>query len=335
MAAAALVACGAFAGSAFGIEREDFIRLSGSVVKVESMRAQGGVAIGSGVVVAAERVVTNCHVTREALALAVVRRGERWPVQAQAVDARHDLCVLQVDGLPAQPVPLGRAGNLHIGQRVAALGYTGGVGLQASDGDVVALHPFDGAPVVQSTNWFTSGASGGGLFDEQSRLVAILTFRMRGGESHYFAAPAEWIAPQLSPLARYAPVEPMPGIEPPYWQRPAASQPEFLQAATLAQGGRWRELEALALRWTEAAPREPQSWFSRGLAEEGLGHLPAALDAFERSVSLDAAFAAGWLRIGLLSARMGLPDRARQALQTLRSLDADAATRLAARIEPK
>ena len=46
-----------------------------------------------------------------------------------------------------------------MGQKLTGVGYTGGVELQSSEGDVVALHRLDGAPVIQSTNWFTSGAS--------------------------------------------------------------------------------------------------------------------------------------------------------------------------------
>lgn len=333
-AAAWSAAAGLWSQGALALDRETFIRMGASVLKIEVIREQGGYALGSGVVVAEQKVVTNCHVTRQARAITVIKHGQRWPAQAQAVDAKHDLCVLQVDGIRSGAVELGQAGALRVGQRLTGVGYTGGVGLQSSEGDVVGLYRLDGAPVIQSTNWFTSGASGGGLFDEAMRLVGILTFRMRGGEAHYFAAPVEWLDQPLREPARFEPIQPIEAAETAYWQQPADAQPEFLQAASLAHAGRWAELKALALRWTQAAPQDPNPWYARGMAEESLDRLPDALDAFERSVAADPAFASGWLRLGLVRVRLGHTDRAREALRTLRALSAGLAAQLAERIGP-
>ena len=59
------------------------IRLSTSVLKVEVIRAQGGYSLGSGVVIGADLVATNCHVTREARQIAVLQDGLRLPAQSQ------------------------------------------------------------------------------------------------------------------------------------------------------------------------------------------------------------------------------------------------------------
>ena len=287
--------CGLGVPPALAIERADFIALSASVLKIEVSRQQGGYSLGSGVVVAQQRVVTNCHVTRDARGIHVLQHGARWPVVAQSVDALHDLCVLQVPGIRGEAVARASGASLRPGQAVTAVGYTGGMGLQTSDGEVIALHPHDGAPVLQTSNWFSSGASGGGLFDQNLRLVGILTFRMRGTEAHYFSAPTEWIEPLLRDDAAYQPVAPIPADRLAFWQLPLEAQPEFLQAATLSRGAQWPQLERLAQRWTESAQREPQAWFARGEADEGLGRPAEALRAFERSVSIDAGFASGWL----------------------------------------
>lgn len=336
VAAALVVAagllCGLNAPAAAAIEREDFLTLSNSVLKIEVIRRQGGYSLGSGVIVDDQKVVTNCHVTRDATTINVLRHGLRWSVSAQAVDAKHDLCVLQVPGIRSDAVARGRGASLRPGQPVAAIGYTGGLGLQNSDGEVVALHPHDGAPVLQTTNWFSSGASGGGLFDAEKRLVGILTFRMRGTDAHYFSAPTEWLEPLLADAAAYRPVAPIPADELAYWQRPVDTQPEFLQAATLSRSGQWQQLRALAQRWTEAAQREPQAWFARGQADEALGSPREALAAYERSVALDAGFAGGWLRLGLLRARLGLRQAAADALKILEPLSAELAAQLATRL---
>lgn len=319
-------------GSVGAVDREQFITLSASVLKIEVIRKQGGYSLGSGVVVGEEKVVTNCHVTRDASAIHVQRNGLRMAATAQAADMAHDLCVLKVPGIRGVAVALGRGAALRAGQPVSAVGYTGGLGLQNSDGEVVALHPYDGAPVVQTSNWFSSGASGGGLFDRQMRLVGILTFRMRGGDAHYFSAPAEWLDPLLAEDAPYRPIAPIAAEQLPYWQRPIERQPEFLQAATLSRSGQWQQLRALAQRWTETAQREPQAWYARGEAYEALGSERDALSAFERAVSLDAGFAPGWLRVGLLRAQLGSRQAAADALRTLEPLSAELAAQLAARL---
>lgn len=211
----------------------ELIDRSAGVLRIEAPRAQGGFALGSAVAVAPDKVVTNCHVTRDARAVAVVRGSVRWEAVSQSADVARDLCLLHVPGLAATPVTLGRAAALHAGEPVTALGFTGGFGMQRSEGEVIALHRHDGGHVIQSSNWFTSGASGGGLFDAQGRLVGILSFRLRGGNAHYFAAPVEWVAQMLAESERgnFRRIRPLSTAQRPYWQQSPAAQPAFLRAA--------------------------------------------------------------------------------------------------------
>lgn len=219
------------------LDRADFVALGASVLRVEATRERGGFALGSGVSVGAGMVVTNCHVTREARAIHVVHGGARWPAVAQAADLDHDLCLLRVPGVRARSVALGRAADLQVGQPLTAFGYTGGMAMQTSGGEVVGLHRHDGANVIQASNRFNSGASGGGLFDDDGRLVGILTFRLRGGQAHYFAAPAEWLQRLLDDPApeTWQAVAPIAATWRPYWQLPSELQPEFLRAAALQE----------------------------------------------------------------------------------------------------
>ena len=264
-----LICCALSAARAWAeMDRALLMDLSASVLKIEATRVQGGFALGSGVVVGPERVVTNCHVTRDALKVNVLRGGVRWLADSQLSDVAHDLCLLRVPGLQASAVTLGRADRLAPGQAVTALGYTGGLTLQNSPGEVLALHRFDGSRVIRSSNWFSSGASGGGLFDEDLRLVGILTFRLRGGEAHYFAAPAEWVGALLDVPgdAGYGAVEPDRSRQVAYWQKPVREQPRFLQAALLQRDDQWQALESLVEEWTRADPSDPEPWYLLSVA---------------------------------------------------------------------
>ncbi len=227
----ALVACAVLIGNAAhaDVDRAAFIALSSKVLKIEATRQQGGYALGSGVLVAPQRLLTNCHVTRDAREVHAYQFGVRWRAVAQVSDVPRDLCLLTVPGLAGEPVALGASTTLKPGQSVSALGYTGGLGLQNSPGEVLVLHPYDGAQVIQSSNWFTSGASGGGLFDDDLHLVGIMTFRLRGGPAHYYSVPVEWLADLLAREGAQA-IAPLAPDAQAFWQRPTELQPGFLHA---------------------------------------------------------------------------------------------------------
>lgn len=301
------------AGRASTPDPSVFVSLAGSVLRVEAPRARGGFAMGSGVAVAAEQVVTNCHVTRDAQEIHVVRGGVRWAVTAQAVDLERDLCLLQVPGLRAPPVRLGHAAGLGIGQYVAALGYTGGIGIQNSAGEVVELHRHDGGRVIQSSNWFSSGASGGGLFDADGALVGILTFRLRGGAAHYFAAPVEWVRQMLDEQRRgsFARVVPLDGRPQSYWQAGASAQPRFLQAAVMQRDQRWGELALLAHDWLRSDADDAEPWHLLGTALEHLERPAEARAALECSLQLAPSH--GLVRAHLAALRERDPSRTEPA----------------------
>ena len=267
------------------LDQAAYVSLAASVLRVEAPRQRGGYALGSAVALEPDKVVTNCHVTREALEVNILRGGLRYPARWQASDIGRDLCLLDVPGLGARPVALGKAAALSVGQAVTALGYTGGVGIQNSTGQVVQLHRHDGGRVIQSSNFFNSGASGGGLFDDEGRLVGILTFRLRGGEAHYFAAPVEWVAQMLSDTQRgsFRKVMPLDSQQLPYWQAGTTNQPRFLQAAVLVRNDRWPELEALARDWLRAEPDDAEPWQLLATALARQGRADEAGAALERA----------------------------------------------------
>lgn len=303
------------------VDRADLVMMGASVLKIEVKRPQGGYALGSGVVVGTDRIVTNCHVTQGGVEIHVLRGGVRWAAASQARDAERDLCVLRVPGMRADSVPLGRADELKPGQPVTAIGFTGGLGIQSSAGTVVALHRHDGSRVIQSSNWFSSGASGGGLFDDQLRLVGVLTFRLRGGARHYFSAPAEWLQPLLDDDSRYQPLAAAAGPMVSYWQRVLEEQPNFLRAAALERERNWAELQALAADWGRSDASDPAPWALQGLALGRLGRLPEAQAATEKSLSLEPGSAATWHQLGQLLLRQGRLEALAPVRRSLQALE--------------
>jgi serine protease Do len=251
------------------MDQARLVSTGASVYRIEVLREVGGYGLGSGVAVGQDAVVTNCHVTRTAKRVFVVRGEDRLVVVGQASDFAHDLCLLKVPGLQSSHAQLGDSRSLEVGQPLTALGYTGGAGLARSQGQVVQLHRLDGARVIQSSTAFNSGASGGGLFADSGALVGILTFRLRGASSHYFAAPAEWVqglidVSQRGGFRAFGP--PGEGGSPAYWELSDGQRPHFLEATVLLQEGRWDELQVSARHWLRAEPENPDTWAALGIA---------------------------------------------------------------------
>lgn len=328
--AAGLLMLGAAEASA-QIVRAVMLPISTSVLKIEAVGADGRFQLGSGVIVAQGKVVTNCHVTRNAERIDVVRAGVRWRVSRQAADMHKDLCVLHIPRLEGDPVKIGKASSLKPAQDVLAMGYTGGVGVQLSDGDVVALHPWLGGSVVQTTNWFSSGASGGGLFNGEGALVGILTFRLRGGAAHYFAMPADWVHDLVDDESRFQSVGPLTGKS--YWEQPIESQPYFLQAAALEQSRQWAVLDKLGQRWAAEQPADAEPVYLRGVAREGLEEADRAIAFYKASLDIDAGYSRSWARLAYLYKRQGQLVDARQAVARLASLDPKLARTIAEELE--
>lgn len=318
----ALPALGASAlcGAQVPVDRANLVSLSASVLKVEARRAEGGFGLGSGVAIARDRVVTNCHVTRDAVRVQVQRGGVRWTADAEHRVPEQDLCVLRVPALQAEPVALASTSRLVPGEPVVALGYTGGAGLQVSDGEVIALHRHHGSWVIQSSNWFNSGASGGGLFNAQRELVGVLTFRLRGADGHYYAAPADWVEAVTTSADRtdFQPIGPHAATTPAYWEPGFNPTPRFLQASALEQTGQWERLASLARQWLNDTPDDPEPWYLLGLAHERDDRLDDAEHALQRSVSLQPQGWTAWHRLGLVQIRQGRLDAARLTLDRLR-----------------
>lgn len=249
--------------------RFQLLKVAPSLVRIEASKVGGGYAFGSGVVIARERVVTNCHVTREAQAVYLVKGGMRWIARAQFSDPHRDICILWAPGLEATPAILSGSAELQVGQTVAAIGFGGGAGIQPGTGDVAGLYRYGGAMVIRSSAAFESGASGGGLFDEQGRLVGILTFRLPSKGAYFFSVPVEWITDRMPDLHQYSNVAPL-GARPSFWELSQAEQPYFMRASALEAAQAWSDLLRLTESWYEVEPDNPDLWPFRGMAMERL-----------------------------------------------------------------
>lgn len=158
------------------------------------------ISLGSGVVIAPQTVLTNCHVVAGAKSdIAFKQAGHTYPALLVAGNTAFDLCKLTVPGLAAPAVTMRKLPSVRVGERVYAIGNPRGLELTLSEGLVSGLRDIEDDRQIQTTAPISPGSSGGGLFDDKGRLLGITTSTLANSQNLNFAMPAS-LASQLQPL---------------------------------------------------------------------------------------------------------------------------------------
>ena len=147
-----------------------------------------GWGVGSGVVVAEGRVVTNAHNLRGDDATVSFSDGRRETATVAGTDADGDLAVLTVDTAGVAPVGWPEDAAPGIGAAVVALANPGGRGLRVTYGFVSSqARRFRGprgrriGGAIEHTAPLPRGSSGGPLVETEGRLLGLNAVRMEGG----------------------------------------------------------------------------------------------------------------------------------------------------------
>lgn len=160
--------------------------------------AEKPIGFGSAVVIGPGRLITACSVLARAKSIELRRGNQVYPAQLEHPDVARNLCQLNAAGLDSTAVAVASRGAAKVGLRVylvsvpQRLSTTLGEGLIAGLGSEQA-----GIPPMQTTLIIGPGSAGGGLFDENARLVGVAmptpTGRDKPAANVGFAAPADWI----------------------------------------------------------------------------------------------------------------------------------------------
>jgi serine protease Do len=147
-----------------------------------------GWGVGSGVVFAPGRVLTNAHAVRHDEVSVSFGDGRRETGKVLSSDPDVDLAVIEVDTGEVGPVDWDPDGEVPIGRAVLALANPGGRGLRVTPGFVSSSsRSFRGprgrriAGAIEHTAPLPRGSSGGPLVDAQGRLIGINSVRVDGG----------------------------------------------------------------------------------------------------------------------------------------------------------
>ena len=291
-----------FLPSAYAFERAKLMDSFFSIVMVRGYNADGGLAYGSGVVVAPNKVMTNCHIFRQTKQPWVSRGEDTYTIVSVQADRWHDVCLVTTDSMPFKPVPIGDGNALKKGSEIVAIGHSSGAPTPATSvGVVKSLYKLDEGKIIRSTARFALGASGSGLFDEEGRLVGINTFKTTGPVAYYYAVPVEWLA-----MLEKLPVEThFPIVGTAFWEEDEDTKPFFLQVAVPELREDWPKLAQVAEHWVKAQPENSEAWYEFGSAQEHMGKQTEAEQAYRKSIALDAANTDALFRIGIIASKKG------------------------------
>jgi serine protease Do len=148
-----------------------------------------GWGVGSGVVIAPGRVLTNAHNLRHDEVTVTFADGRRASGRVAGSDPDLDVAIIEVDTGDAEPVEwIADGEEPTLGRAVLALGNPGGRGLRVTPGFVSsAARSFRGprgrriAGAIEHTAPLPRGSSGGPLVDVGGRLQGLNTLRVDGG----------------------------------------------------------------------------------------------------------------------------------------------------------
>jgi S1-C subfamily serine protease len=159
----------------------------------------------------AGHIVTNYHVIEDATRIEITFSDEsQVEAEVVGVDPRNDLAVLRVDPAtvgsttvgttttPLQPLALGAADAIRVGQRAIAIGNPFGLDRTLTTGVVSALgRPLETETgdyifnVIQTDAAINPGNSGGPLLNSRGEVIGINTAIQEGAEGIGFAVPVD------------------------------------------------------------------------------------------------------------------------------------------------
>src|SRR5690242_9955277 len=101
----------AFLPSAYALDREMLMDSFFSIVIIHAYNDSGGLATGSGVVVAQNKGVNNCHLVRQTRQAWVARGEGNYNISSVQADRWHDLCLVTADLPGFAPAKIGKGSN--------------------------------------------------------------------------------------------------------------------------------------------------------------------------------------------------------------------------------
>lgn len=170
---------------------------SPAIVLIVTEKSGTPISEGTGALVSKDGTILSAlHVVQGGdNAVVKLKGGDVYDkVSVVAFDARRDLVVLKIQGFDLPALPLGNSNDVKEGDPVAMISNPKGLEGSISQGIVSAVRNIGdlGFKVIQTTAAASPGSSGGAILNANGELVAILSFKIVGGENLNFGIPVNY-----------------------------------------------------------------------------------------------------------------------------------------------
>lgn len=153
--------------------------------------------IGSGVIISSDgKIVTNYHVIEDINQITVTFNDEtvyKDKVYVLDYDKDLDLAIIKINKTGLKPAVIGDSASAKAGDEIITIGSPYGYRNTITEGIVSAVRSDN----IQISAAINPGSSGGGLFDQNGRLIGITNCMLYSAENMGFAVPIS----QLSAVA--------------------------------------------------------------------------------------------------------------------------------------
>lgn len=265
-----------------------------SIAKINSVNASGGKSTGTGVVIAENKVATNCHVLVNSVGMNVSAMGETYqPIGLQA-DWRHDVCILNFMYLPLKPAMLGDSEHLQYEQEIFSIGFPGGPPKPLTTwGTIKALYSFEDSVIIRTSASFQMGASGSPLFNANGEVVGISTFKSPGRNAFFYNIPVKWVKAAMKlPVAEFHVDE-----QPAFWDLSLEQKPYWMQIVLPFQNQQWDEVKRIVKQWIASAPNDIEAMFYQATIKEHTGDVGYAKTIYQKILKQNPNHAASIINL--------------------------------------
>jgi serine protease Do len=184
----------------------------------------------------------------------------------------------------------------------------------ATYGYVKGLYPLDDSVVVRASNPFRLGDSGGGVFDEDGNLVAIIAVKSPGHHAYYYNMSVEWVKKLMTAAEQSVVAK----SELPFWAEAPDKWPYFMKIVHPLKTEDWTRLSEVAAEWVEKEPNNLEATFYQAVAEYGLKKTDYAELRLKQVVSLNQQHSGAMYYLGLIAEESG---KHAEALEMVAMLD--------------
>ena len=179
--------------------REIYKVAESSVVVVLAADAKGEKNnLGSGVIISPTEIITSCKVVAAAADIVITQGSALRKGVLRYKDSERDLCQLHIeDPLPSgKPAIVTALSKVEIGQDVFVISSPRGMDRTLNRAIVSGLQDMSGtsARLIGIDMPAAAGSSGGGVFDQEARLVGLITPQFKQAETASHVIPTAWIA---------------------------------------------------------------------------------------------------------------------------------------------